>query len=140
MYVSISNAEKMLYPYTQPTMSIDTIFLAATYDVQSAIAKIMDSDIEITVQFIRNSYAMGCLVVLQSQNGSRDLFRILLRSGSKLDVTSVIRAPPANYIMYVYDMEEDGDINNMPAILVEDGAHVTTEGRLTEMCITTDKG
>ena len=106
-------------------------FPAATYDVQSAIAKIMDSDIEITVRFISNSYAVGCLVVLQSQNGSRDLFRILLRSGSKLDVTRVIRAPPANYLMYVYDMEEDGDINNMPAIMVEDGAHVTTEGWLT---------
>ena len=123
------------YVYTQPTVSIGMSFLVATYDVRSAIAKIMGSEIEITVQFISNSHAMGCFVVLQSENGSHDVFRILLRSGSKLDVTSVIGAPPANYIMYVYDLEEDGDINNMPAILVEEGVHVTTECRLTEMCM-----
>ena len=91
----------------------------------------MGSEIEITVHFIHNSFAMGCFVVLQSDNGSPDEFRVLLRSGSDLLVTDMISVPPSTYTLYVYDLEEDGHINEMPAILPEGGIHVTTACKLT---------
>ena len=73
---------------------------------------------------------MGCLVVLQSDSGSPDEFRVLLRSGSDLTVTDMISVPPSTYTLYVYDLEEDGHVNREPAILPEDRIRVTTESTL----------
>ena len=105
-------------------------FLAATYDVQSATAEVMGSEIEMTLHFITNSHAVGSLVVLQSDSGSPDEFRVLLRSGSDLTVTDMISVPPSTYTLYVYDLEEDGHINREPAILPDDKIRVTTESKL----------
>ena len=92
----------------------------------------MGSEIEITVHFIHNSFAMGCFVVLQSDNYcSPDEFRVLLRSDSDLSVTDMISVPPSTYTLYAYDLEEDGHINEMPAILPEGRIHVTTACKLT---------
>ena len=73
---------------------------------------------------------MGCLVVLQSDSGSPDEFRVLLRSGSDLTVADMISVPPSTYTLYVYDLEEDGHVNREPAILPEDRIHITTESTL----------
>ena len=60
----------------------------------------MGSEIEITVYFIGNSFAVGCFVVLQSDNYcSPDEFRVLLRSGSDLSVTDMISVPPSTYTL-----------------------------------------
>ena len=106
--------------------------LAASYDVQHATAEVMGSEIEITLQFISNSHAVGGLVVLQSDSGSPDEFRVLLRSGSDLTVTDMISVPPSTYTLYVYDLEEDGHVNREPAILPEDRIHVITGCKLIE--------
>ena len=83
------------------------------------------------MHFIDNSFAMGCFVVLQSDNyGSPDEFRVVLRSGSDLIMTDMISVPPSTYTLYVYDLENDGHINGMPAILPEDRIHVTTKCKL----------
>ena len=100
-----------------------------TYDVQNATAE-GGGEIEITVHFISNSLAIGCFVVLQSDSGSPDEFRVLLRSGSDLTMTDTISVPPSTYTLYVYDLEEDGHVNREPAILPEDRIHVTTESKL----------
>ena len=92
----------------------------------------MGSEIEITLQFISNSHAVGGLVVLQSDSGSPDEFRVLLRSGSDLTVTDMISVPPSTYTLYVYDLEEDGHVNREPAILPEDRIHVITGCKLIE--------
>ena len=105
--------------YKHPVIIMDK-FLAATYDVQHALAEETGSEIEMMLQFISNSRAMGCLVVLQSDSGSPDEFRVLLRSGSDLTVTDMISVPPSTYTLYVYDLEEDGHVNREPAILPED--------------------
>ena len=74
---------------------------------------------------------MGCFVVFQSDNyGSPDEFIVLLRSGSDLFVTDMISVPPSTYTLYVYDLEEDGHINEIPAILLEDRISVTTKCKL----------
>ena len=109
-------------------------FLAATFDVQNATVE-GGSEIEITVHFISNSRAIGCFVVLQSDSGSPDEFRVLLRSGSDLTVTDMISVPPSTYTLYVYDLEEDGHVNKEPAILPEDKIHVTTKCKLNEICM-----
>ena len=112
-------------------LGLHITFLAVTYDVQNATAK-GDNEIEVTVHFISNSPAMGCLVVLQSDSGSPDEFRVLLRSGSDLTVSDMISVPPSTYTLYVYDLEEDGHVNREPAILPEDRIHATTSCKLTE--------
>ena len=99
-------------------------FLAATYDVQHAPAKKTGSEIEMTLQFINNSHAVGSLVVLQSDSGSPDEFRVVLRSGS---VTAMISVPPSTCTLYVYALEEDGHFNREPAILPEDRIFVNTK-------------
>ena len=105
---------------------IDTTFHAATYDVQNITNEVINSDIIMTVQFISNSLALGWFVALQSNDGSPDEFRVLQRSGSDLTMTGIISAPPSTYTVYVYDLEQDGHINEMPAILPEDRIHITT--------------
>ena len=106
-------------------------FLSATFDVQTVTVE--GSEIEITVHFISNSLAIGCFVVLQSDSGSPDEFRVLLRSGSDLTLTDMISVPPSTYTLYVYDLEEDGHVNREPAILLEDRRiFVNTECKLTD--------
>ena len=83
----------------------------ATYDVQSAIAEVMGSEIKIKVQFIHNSQNLGCIVVLQPNDGSPDEFRVLQLSGSDLTLTDKISVPPSVYTAYVYDLEQNGYIN-----------------------------
>ena len=108
-------------------------FLVVTFDVQTVTVE-EGSEIEITVHFISNSLAMGCLVVLQSDSGSPDEFRVLLRSGSDLTVTDMISVPHSTYTLYVYDLEVDGHVNREPAILPEERIHVTTESMLNVHC------
>ena len=71
----------------------------------------MGSEIEIKVWFIRNSLAMGCIVVLQPDDGSPDEFRVLQLSGSDLTLTDKISVPPSVYTAYVYDLELNKNID-----------------------------
>ena len=118
--------------------SLDMTFLAATFDVQTATVE-QGSEIVITVHFISNSPAVGCFVALQSNSGSPDEFRVLLRSGSDLTVTAMISVPPSTYTLYVYDLEEDGHVNREPAILPDDRIFVTTNCKYVCINITTIK-
>lgn len=99
----------------------------ATFDVQSVTAKGGD-DINVTGGFISNSRALGCFVVLHGGDDSPDELRVLLRNNS--DVTNKISVPPSTYTMSVHDLEEDGHINEISAILVEDKIIVTRDCKL----------
>ena len=79
-----------------------------------------------TVQFINNSLALGWFVALQSNDGSPDEFRALQRSGSDMTMTGIISVPSSTYKVYVYDLEQDGHINEMPAVLPDERIHITT--------------
>ena len=86
----------------------------ATFDVQNAIAN-GGSEISMTGQFINNSRAPGCFLVFQCDDGSPDEFRVILRNVLESSVTAMISVPPSTYTMYVYDLEEDGNIIIEPA-------------------------
>ena len=105
-------------------------FIVATHDVQSAVGSTTGASNEITVtgEFIQNTTASGCFIVLQSESGSPDVFRaLLLPANFKTSVESIItNIPPSTYHMLVYDLEEDGLPNSTPA--VEQNNSVTVEG------------
>ena len=106
-----------------------------TFHVQTATVE-EDSEIEITVRFISNSHAMGCFVVLQSDSGFPDEFRVLQwNDRSEPTVTDKISVPSSTYTQYVYDLEEDGHINTEPAILPDSRIHVTTNCKSNEQCM-----
>ena len=69
-----------------------------------------------TGQFITNTEAQGCFIVFQSDNGPPDQFRILLRPGSELTMSSRITLPLPRYSVHVYDLEKDGLPNEVPAV------------------------
>ena len=74
-----------------------------------------------TGQFISNSHAPGCFVVLQGNYGSPDEFRVLMRKDiSKPDVKETIGAPCSNYTVYVYDLEIGEHIHTYPASIQDD--------------------
>ena len=86
--------------------------------------------INVTGEFIANTTAKGCFIVLQSEEGSPDVFRaLLLPDNPSTTVNSTINnVPPSKYTLFVYDLEEDAlpnesqayrDQNNI--VIVEDG-------------------
>ena len=81
-----------------------------------------------TEEFIKNTTARGCFIVLECDYGSPDVFRALLRPDSfSTSVESIItNIPPLTYHLLVYDLEEDGLPNRIPA--VEQSSSVTVEG------------
>ena len=77
-----------------------------------------DSEIIVTAEFLKNTTARGCFVVLQSGNESTaDVFRALLRPGlnTTLLTSSISDTPSSTYRAFFYDLEEDGLPNRSPA-------------------------
>lgn len=68
--------------------------------------------------------------MLQCDDDSPDEFRVLLRNNSDVIMTNMISVPHSTYTMNVHDLEEDGHINEIPAILVEDKIIVTRDCKL----------
>ena len=97
------------------TKVANTIF-SATFDVQALSVQSLGGEIAVSAEFITNTAAQGSFIVLQSDDGSPDQFRILLRDESKLTVSDRITVPPSSYSVYVYDLEEDGLPHTEPAI------------------------
>lgn len=97
--------------YDSDTVHNCGYFSAATYDVQNVTVEVANK-IKMRVEFIINSDAIGCFVVLQPHDGSDDIFKALFRNNLHFHV---IRLPPSAYMVYVYDLESDGHINEMPA-------------------------
>ncbi|CAI8055839.1 hypothetical protein GBAR_LOCUS30451 [Geodia barretti] len=92
-----------------------------TYDVQSAAAdttKGTNNEIKLTGEFIENTTAQGCFIVLQCEYGSPDVFRaLLLPDDSSTSVESIIEnVISSTYNMFVYDLEDDGLPSTHPAI------------------------
>ena len=86
------------------------------------------------VKFINKSPALGCLVVIQSDDGSVIKFKLLFWNGLEPTLTSEIIVPSSTYTIYVYDLEKNGRINEMPSHLAENSIHVTQkDGHPNEM-------
>ena len=104
--------------HLSPCVSSRTHFLlnTATFDIQDARAEGKGSQIAMTGEFINNSLAMGCFVVVQCNKSTPDQFQALLRKGSEESISEGINVHPSNYTVYVYDLEETGLPNPMPAV------------------------
>ncbi|CAI8038559.1 hypothetical protein GBAR_LOCUS21502 [Geodia barretti] len=103
----------------------------STYDVQSAAAnttKGTNNKINLTGEFIKDTTAQGCFVVLQCEYGNPDVFRVvLLPDDSSTSVESTIHdILSSTYNMLVYDLEEDELRSRHPA--VEQSTNVTVMG------------
>ena len=96
-----------------------------------------------TGELIGNSPAMGCFVVVQCDERNSDHYRALSRSGDEGTVSATINVPSMNEIPYtvtVYDLEENGLPNRMPAVEVvgiivsPHGKHCSGNVHLWEVC------
>ena len=101
----------------------------ATFDVQSATADVTgDNEVTVTGEFIKNTTATGCLLVLQSEDGAPDVFRALLRPDSSTTLTSTVTVPSSTYTVSVHDLEQDGLPNSRPAYTGSSGVSVHGAG------------
>ena len=91
---------------------------AATYDVQSlSVVGDGDDGVRLRAEFISDSRAAGCLLVLVGPSTSPDIFRALQRP--HLEQGTTVRVPPSTYTVYGYDIEEDELPNTMPAVILD---------------------
>ena len=72
--------------------------------------------ITVAGEFISNTLATGCFIVIQSDSRTADIYRALLRQNSEQTVSEVISVPPSNYTVYAYDLEENALPNPLPAV------------------------
>ena len=104
-------------------------FLLETFDVQTATAAKADTGINMTGELIRNSLAKGCFVVIQCIAANPDHYRALLRNENGNKVSYTINVPSMSYTVTVYDLEENGLPNTMPAVAVDDRIKVPRHGK-----------
>ena len=91
----------------------DTLLSIATYDVQNPEARESEDGIMVTGEFITDSHARGCFIVIISYD---DIFRALQREDSSVThIEDIINVPPSTYTVYAYDLEENALPNPFPA-------------------------
>ena len=81
-----------------------------------------------TGQFIENTTASGCFIVLQCEDGSPDQFIILPRSESKIAVASSVgNVRPSTYTTFVHDLEHNRLPHQTPSLRSDNTVTVTLE-------------
>ena len=65
---------------------------------------------DVTVEYIENTTAKGCFIVLQNSSVSPDMYVAVPRSH-----TSIENIPASMYSAFVYDLEQGGMPNTSPA-------------------------
>ena len=89
---------------------------AATFDIQNPLVKpISRNTIGISLQFINDSYARGCLLVAHDAIANEDSFFVLKRHGSNQTMFETVVVSAGNYKVYVYDLEDTLLPNSHPA-------------------------
>ena len=69
-----------------------------------------------TGEFITDSRARGCFIVIISYDNTADVFRALQREDSAVaHIEEIINVPPSTYTVYAYDLEENALPNPFPA-------------------------
>ena len=108
------------------------LFPAATNDVQRAMAVASGpGEIRVDGEFIENTTAEGCFIVLQCEEESLDVFIALpLPDDGGTNVSSTIDSiPPSTYTMLVYDLEQDGLPNTHLAFKNESNIVTVDDGK-----------
>ena len=101
----------------------DTLLSIATYDVQNPEAGESEDGIMVTGEFITDSRARGCFIVIISYDNTADVFRALQREDSSVTyIEDIINVPPSTYTVYAYyDLEENALPNPFPANTTSSG-------------------
>ena len=68
-----------------------------------------------TGEFITDSLARGCFILLQCNIHTMDRFRAISRNGSEQDMFELITVDSSNYTIYAYDLEDNALPYPMPA-------------------------
>ena len=89
---------------------------AATFDIQNPLVKpISHNTIGISLEFINDSYARGCLLVAHDAIANEDSFFVLKRHGSNQTMFETVVVLAGKYEVYVYDLEDTWLPNSHPA-------------------------
>ena len=108
------------------------LFPTATNDVQRAMAVASGpGEIRVDGEFIEDTTAEGCFIVLQSEERAPDVFIALpLPDNAGATLSSTIdNIPPSTYTMLVYDLEQDGLPNTHLAFKDESNAVTVDDGK-----------
>ena len=89
---------------------------AATFDIQNPLVKpISHNTIGISLEFINDSHARGCLLVAHDAIAKEDSFFVLKRHGSNQTMFETVVVSAGNYEVYLYDLEDAWLPNSHPA-------------------------
>ena len=89
--------------------------------------------IAVTGDFITDSFAKGCFIVLQSNETTADIYRAISRNGFEETLSETIKVPSSTYTVYVYDIENDGLPYEIPANIPENEI-ITTKCKYNNYC------
>ena len=85
--------------------------------MQKAEVIVIDGVLTVMKEFIVNSPAQGCFIVVKSQSPSPDQMMAVLNTSAPAEVTGL---EPNIYDILVYDVEETGLPNETPAVQIDD--------------------
>ena len=92
-------------------------FIAATFDVQNPVVECVgDNMIGISLEFIDESSALGCFVVLEDHFGTEDTFVVLKRNAMDSAISQNISVSASTFTVYFYDLEDNALPNTHPAV------------------------
>ena len=92
-----------------------------------------DDGVRVRGEFISDSRAAGCLLVLVGPSTSPDIFRALQRP--HLEQGTTVRVLPSTYTVYGYDIEEDELPNTMPAVILDRQTIIHKCNRYPHVCV-----
>ena len=98
---------------------LSAYLFTATFDIQNFTAEGNGDGIAVTGDFITDSFAKGCFIVLQSNETTADEYQAIPRNGLKQTLSETIEVPSSTYTLYAYDIESDGFPQIIPANIPE---------------------
>ena len=94
-----------------------SILYLGTFDVQNIDATVDNGTIRIMGKFMVNSPAKGYLIIVKCNSSSPDRIMAVLNTSAAAVVAGL---EPNIYDILVYDVEETGLPNEIPAVQIED--------------------
>ena len=93
------------------------LILAATFDVQNPMVEsVADNMISISLEFIEESSALGCFVVLEDHFNTNITFVVLKQNAMDSTISQNISVSASTYTVYFYDLEDNALPNTHPAV------------------------
>ena len=80
------------------------------------VESVGDNMITISIEFIEESSALGCFVVLEDHFVTEDTFVVLKQIAMDSTISQNISVSASTYTVYFYDLEENALPNTHPAV------------------------